>query len=122
MAISLVAQQATELARRASPQEAAIALVQAMYAGASLDGYAIRQPSLDPIRIGELKVQMISEYRGLDVSGRVLRIENHGRRDVTVDEKVLAPSNALAVSVATATLRAGAATTAYIVLPAGAFK
>ena len=63
---------------------------------------------------------MISEYRGLDVSGRVLRIENLSRKDVTLDEQVIAPSNALAVSVATATLKPGAATTAYIVLPAGA--
>ena len=116
----LVAQQPAELARRTSPQDAAIVLVQAMYAGASLDGYAIRQPLLDPVRVGELRVRMISEYRGVEVSGRVLRIENQGRKDVTLDEQVIAPSNALAVSVASSTLRPGAATTAYIVLPAGA--
>ena len=118
----LLAQQPAEVARRSSPQDASIALVQAMYSGASLDGYEVRQPLLNAVQVGELKVQMITEYRGLDVSGRVLRIENKGRKDVLLDEKVIAPSNAVAVSVSNPTLKAGEATTAYIVLPAGASK
>ena len=105
-----------------SPRDVTIALVQGMYAGGAVDGFELRQPNLDPVRVGPLKVRMISEYRGPDVSGRVLRIENESDRAVTLDETVIAPSNAVAVSVATPVLRPGQATTAYIVLPAGASK
>lgn len=118
----IMAEAPAEIARRASPEDTSVALVQAMYAQASLDGFEVRQPLLEPVFVGALKVQMISEYRGLDMAGRVLRIENTSRRDVTLDERVIAPTNAVAVSVANPDLKAGAITTAYIVLPTGATK
>ncbi len=102
--------------------DAPIALVQAMYAGTALDGFDFRQLSLDPVRVGALKVRMVSEYRGPDLSGRVLRIENVGGADVTLDETVIAPSNAVAVSVSAPKLKPGEVTTAFIVLPTGAVK
>lgn len=115
-------EQPAELARRASPADTSIALVQAMYSQGSLDGFEIRQPLRDAVHVGDLRVQMIMEYRGLDLSGRVLRIENKGRRDAVLDERVIAPSNAVAVSVANPNLKPGEATTAYIVMPTGAPK
>jgi conjugal transfer pilus assembly protein TraK len=115
----ILAAEPAEAARRASPQDTSVALVQAMYANASLDGFEIRQPLLPAVYVGSLKVQMISEYRGLEVAGRVLRIENKGRKEATLDERTIAPSNAVAVSVAKPILKAGEITTAYIVLPAG---
>jgi conjugal transfer pilus assembly protein TraK len=65
---------------------------------------------------------MIAEYRGAELSGRTLRIENGGAAAIGLDETVIAPSNALAVSVAQRKLQPGQATTAYIVLPTGAVK
>lgn len=118
----ILGEQPAELARRAAPSDTSIALVQAMYAQGALDGFEIRQPNLNAVQVGDLKVQMISEYRGLDLSGRVLRIENRGRRDLTLDEKLIAPTNAVAVSVAQPNLKAGQVTTAYIVLPTGATR
>ena len=118
----ILGQQPVELARRASPQDAAITLVQAMYAGSSLDGFEVRQPWRDPVHVGDLKVQMIAEYRGLDLNGRVLRIENKGRFPTALDEKRIAPANAVAVSLGSPNLKPGEATTAYVVLATGAAK
>ena len=75
----IMGEKPAELARAASPQETSAALVQAMYQSASLDGFEVRQPGLDPVMVGSFKVQMISEYRGLNLAGHVLRIENKGK-------------------------------------------
>lgn len=119
---TILAEQPTETARAASPTDTSIALVQAMYAQASLDGFELRQPELEPVFVGSLKVQMISEYRGLDLAGRVLRIENKGKKDALLEEGVIAPTNALAVSVVKPNLKPGEVTTAYIVTKTGASK
>jgi conjugal transfer pilus assembly protein TraK len=103
----------------ATPQEASASLVQAMYQSASLDGFDILPSRMDAVMIGTLKVQMISEYRGASLAGRVLKIENKGREPVSLGEGTIAPSNAIAVSVANPQLKPGEATTAYIVTPAG---
>ncbi|MDF0490470.1 type-F conjugative transfer system secretin TraK [Sphingomonas sp. H39-1-10] len=100
---------------RAGPREAAVALIRAMYGGGVIDGYEMRQRSLAPANIGALKVQLIAEYRGEMLNGRVLRIENKGRDTMTLDSKVIAPASALAVSVAEPELAPGRVTTAYLV-------
>jgi conjugal transfer pilus assembly protein TraK len=46
-----------------SPQEAAVVLIQAMYSNSVADGYEMRQRTLRR-SVGNLKVQMIAEYRG----------------------------------------------------------
>lgn len=115
----ILGEKPAELARAASPQETSAALVQAMYQSANLDGFEVRQASLDPVMVGTLKVQMIAEYRGLNLAGRILRIENKGKAPVTLDEGVIAPSNAVAVSVANPSLKPGEVTTAYIVTTSG---
>ena len=111
----IIGEKPAEVARAGSPEDSSAALVQAMYQNASLDGFDIRQPVLAPVMVGSLEVQMISEYRGLNLAGRVLRIENKGKAAVALDETVIAPSGAVAVSVANPDLKPGAATTAYIV-------
>lgn len=118
---ALLSEQPAERARASSPHETSAALVQAMYQSQALDGFAIRQPSLSPVMVGALKVQMITEYRGLNLIGRVLRIENTGTAPVTLDEQTLAPSNAVAVSIADPALAPRAVTTAFIVTPVGQF-
>jgi len=109
----------TRIAAAADPQEQAVRLVQAMYASSIPDGYRMRQPVLAAVHVGDLKVQMIAEYRGTTLTGKVLRIENDGRSATVLTERVVAPSNAVAVTIAEPNLAPGAATTAYIVLPAG---
>lgn len=108
-----------ELARAASPRDTAAGLIQAMYRSEALDGFEVRQPVLEPVRVGALQVQMLSEYRGLTLAGRVLRIENTGKAALALDERVLAPSNAVAISVADPDLAPGEVTTAFVVTPVG---
>ncbi|WP_298089632.1 type-F conjugative transfer system secretin TraK [uncultured Sphingomonas sp.] len=99
----------------ASPQDNAVELVQAMYANQVVDGYEMRQRALRPVYVGNLKVQMIAEYRGAELTGRVLRIENSGSDAVTLTEAAVAPASALAVSIAEPRLDPGKVTTAYLV-------
>lgn len=109
----------TRVAGPVDPDEQTVKLVQAMYSSNIPDGYQMRQPVLSPVRVGQLKVQMIAEYRSATLSGQVLRIENKGHAPVAVTENVLAPSRAKAVSIAEPNLAPGAVTTAYVVMPAG---
>ncbi|OYW86321.1 MAG: conjugal transfer protein TraK, partial [Sphingobium sp. 32-64-5] len=97
------------------PQDAAVELVQAMYSNALADGYEMRQRSLRPVYVGTLKVQMIAEYRGSQLTGRVLRIENKGDQSVELTTSMVAPASALAVSIADTRLAPGKVTTAYLV-------
>jgi len=98
-----------------APQDAAVELVQAMYSNAVADGYEMRQRTLRPVYVGTLRVQMIAEYRGSDLTGRILRIENKGDQSVELTEAMVAPSSALAVSIADTKLAPGKVTTAYLV-------
>jgi conjugal transfer pilus assembly protein TraK len=98
-----------------SPQDGAVELVQAMYSNQVVDGYEMRQRALRPVYVGNLKVQMIAEYRGADLTGRVLRIENRSTAPITLTEATVAPSSALAVSIAEPKLNPGQVTTAYLV-------
>ena len=109
----------TRIAAAADPQEQAVKLVQAMYSSSIPDGYRMRQPVLGAVHVGDLKVQMIAEYRGATLTGKVIRIENNARSPMVLTERVVAPSNAVAITIAEPNLAPGASTTAYIVLPAG---
>ena len=115
----ILSDQPAELARAVSLHETSASLVQAMYQSQAIDGFEIRQPEMNAVMVGELRVQMITEYRGLNLVGRVLRIENGGKKPVMLNEQTIAPSNAVAVSVAKTDLAAGEVTTAYIVTPSG---
>ena len=101
-----------------SQEDQAVSLVQAMYASAIPAGYRMRQPVRAPVHVGDLKVQQIAEYRGSELQGQVLRIENKGAKPLTLGDDLIAPSNAIAVTIAEPMLAPGAVTTAYIVSPA----
>lgn len=103
----------------ATQEDQAVSLVQAMYANKSVDGYELTQHTLRPVYVGDLKVQMIAEYRGDAMTGRVLRIENKGTQTRTLTEATVAPPNTLAVSIADANLAPGKVTTAYLVSKSG---
>jgi len=110
---------APQAAAASNPQDAAVGLIQAMYSNSVADGYEMRQRALRPVYVGTLKVQMIAEYRGTDLTGRVLRIENNGTAPVTLTEASVAPTSALAVSIAEPQLQPGKVTTAYLVSQTG---
>lgn len=102
-------------AEKLGTREAAIELVQAMYSNAIVDGFEMRQRAMRPVYVGTLKVQMIAEYRGAELTGKVLRIENKGHDAVELSEGLVAPASALAVSIAESKLAPGKVTTAYLV-------
>ena len=56
-----------------------------------------------------------AEYRGQDLTGKVLRIENTGDDPTELTERTVAPASALAVSIAEPKLAPGKVTTAYLV-------
>lgn len=103
----------------ASPQEGAIQLIQAMYSGRVSDGFEMKQRSVRPVQVGDLKVQMIAEYQGQDLTGHVLRIENTGSSETVLNDGMVAPRGALAVSISDPKLAAGKVTTAYLVSRTG---
>jgi conjugal transfer pilus assembly protein TraK len=104
---------------KAGPQDAAVELIQAMYSNSIVDGYEMRQRTLRPVFVGGLKVQMIAEYRGQELTGKVLCIENMSNAPIALNEGAVAPRSALAVSIAEPMLAPGKVTTAYLVSQIG---
>jgi TraK protein len=70
-----------------------------------------------PVRSGDLSVQLVSEYQGLDLTGRIVRIENLGSKPALLSEAMVAPKGAVAVSIANARLASRQATSVYVVTP-----
>lgn len=97
----------------------AVTLVRAMFEQKPLDGFEIRDQPRTPVNVGNLKVQLVSEYDGLSMAGKVLRIENTGKEPVVVSDDAIASQGAIAVSISNASLQPGQATGAYVVVPAG---
>lgn len=96
-------------------REAAIELVQAMYGGGDIEGYEMRERSLKAVYIGALKVQLIAEYKGPLVTGRVLRIENTGPKPIELTDQAISQESALAIAIAKPSLPPGTVTTAYLI-------
>lgn len=115
IAADRASENATPQTASVSPWDTAVELVQAMYSNSIVDGFEMRQRALRPVYVGNLKVQMIAEYRGSDLTGRVLRIENKSDAPITLTEATVAPTSALAVSIAEPKLDPGKVTMAYLV-------
>src|SRR3546814_18688249 len=86
-----------------------------MYSNAVAEGYEMRQRALRPVYVGTLQVQMIAEYRGPELTGKVLRIENKGASEIALTEAMVAPASALAVMMAEGRLAPRKVTTAQLV-------
>lgn len=95
--------------------EAAVRLIQAMANNQIVPGYTMRQAAGSPSRIGDLEVQLIAEYRGSGLLGKVIRLTNKSAEALNITESDIAPRDSIAVSLSTSTLKAGASTTAYLV-------
>ena len=100
-------------------ETSATRLIQAIAAQQQVPVFTVLQAIGLPSRAGKIEVQLIAEYRGASLAGKVIRLANRGDKAVTIAERDLAPTGTLAVSIANPVLAPGAATAAYIVGQAG---
>jgi conjugal transfer pilus assembly protein TraK len=109
----------TEKARdwevRTSPDETAVRLGLAMYAGQAIDGFDISETVLEPVRVGKLQVQQVSEYRGSEIRGRVLRVRNLGSDAVALDQGMFSPKGAVAFIAPVPELAPGQDSAVYLI-------
>ena len=99
-----------------TPQnQSAVRLIQAMATDQTIDGFEIRQFASPAARVGNLEIQLIAEYRGAALLGKVLRLTNRSKKPLPLAERDLAPKDTLAISLNEPSLAAGASTTAFIV-------
>ena len=96
-------------------ETSAVRLIQAMANDQTVDGFKVRQSSALPARVGDLEIQLIADYRGSALAGKVIRLANRGRKPLTLAEADLASSQTLAISIAQPTLKSGESTVAFIV-------
>ena len=97
----------------------AVGLVRAMFEQRTVAGFEIRDEARAPVNVGDLKVQLVSEYRSPSMTGKVLRIENTGNGPVSLSEELIAGDGAIAVAISNPELATGQATAAYVVVPSG---
>lgn len=81
----------------------------------TVDGFEVRQAANPPARVGDLEVQLIADYRGASLAGKVIRIANRGATQMTLAERDIAPADTLAVTIVNPVLDPGSSTTAFIV-------
>lgn len=112
---ALAANEASAWEEETPPDTSAVRLIQAMATQANIDGFVIRQASDLPVRVGDLELQLIAEYRGAALLGKTIRIANRGAKPILLNEREFAPKNALAVSIGAESLAPGAVTTALVV-------
>ena len=85
----------------------------------TVDGFEVRQRAAMPARVGDLEIQLIADYRGASLTGKVVRVHNRGSKPVTLAERDLAPRDTLALSIAEPKLEPGTSTTAFVVGASG---
>jgi conjugal transfer pilus assembly protein TraK len=81
----------------------------------TIEGYEVRQSTALPARVGDLEIQLVADYRGANLAGKVIRITNRRRKSITLAERDLAPRDTLAVSIVNPALDPGSSTTAFVV-------
>jgi conjugal transfer pilus assembly protein TraK len=95
--------------------QSAVRLVQAMANQGNVDGFTIRHSADLPVRVGSLEIQLIAEYRGASLLGKVIRLTNRGAKPLELAERDIAPRDTLAVSLSAASLAPHASATAFVV-------
>lgn len=117
---AIAANEATEFETAAPREEIAVRLIRAMANLESVPGYTLRQASASPRRVAGIEVQLIAEYSGAELSGKVIRLANRSGKPVSLEERDIAPRGTLAAAITTPELAPGEVTTAYIVGETGA--
>ena len=112
---ALAQQKASDWEGQGDPEDLPVRLVQAMVGKSIVDGYEIRQPALAAVVRGNLKVQLIMEYRGFRLVGKAVRIENVSNKPLILAESQIDPRGPLAVAIEEPNLKPGQATMAYVV-------
>jgi len=102
-----------------SAQETATRLIEAMYAQKPVEGYDISWRALAPVKVGDLKVQLVGQYAGPLLTGKLLKLSNSGTKPAVLTEAQVAPLDAVAISIANPKLEPGQETTAIVVVRAG---
>lgn len=102
-----------------SLDDRAVGLVRAMFEQRPVTGFEISDDARAPVNVGDLKVQLVTEYRSPTMVGKVLRIENTGEAPMVLREELIAGDGAIAVTISNPNLASGQATAAYVVVPAG---
>ena len=90
-----------------------------MFEQRPVTGFEISDAARAPVNVGDIKVQLVSEYRSPTMTGKVLRIENTGAAPMTLQEELIAGDGAIAVSISNRDLASGQATAVYVVVPTG---
>ena len=93
----------------------AVRLIQAMANDRTIEGFEVRQSSAMPARVGNLEIQLVADYRGASLAGKVIRVTNRGSKSLSLSTSDLAPKDTLAVSIANPVLEPGTSTTAFVV-------
>ncbi len=106
-------------AQQPDMQDASVQLVRAMFEQREIGGYSISDIPRAAVNIGELKIQLTSQYLGPVLTGQVMRIENTGSEEVTLTDALVGGRSALAVSVGNRSLAPGQATSAFVVVASG---
>lgn len=112
---SIAQGKAADWERETPLSTSAVRLIQAMANDRTVDGFEVRQAANPPARVGDLEVQLIADYRGASLAGKVVRIANRGPKRVTLAESDLAPADTLAITIVDPELDPGSSTTAFIV-------
>lgn len=112
---ALSTSEASAWEQQTAPQISAVRLIQAMATQGAVEGFTVRQASDAAVRVGDLELQLIAEYRGAALLGKTIRLANRGARPIALGEADFAPKDALAVSLGSTTLAPGAASTALVV-------
>ena len=112
---AIKAEAARDWELRASPEDTALHLAQAMYRSETIEGFDVRQTVLAPVRVGKLEVQQILEYRGSALKGLVLRVRNTGRDALPLDESMLAARGTVAFMTPVSELAPGQAAAVYLI-------
>lgn len=99
--------------------EAAVRLIQAMASGAPALGYAMSRPLGEPVQAGTLTAQLVAQYGGVDLVGRMFRIRNLGPRTVALTASLVAPATSVAVAILDSELKPSQETSAFVVMHTG---
>jgi conjugal transfer pilus assembly protein TraK len=114
--------EAAEWETAASPEDAAVRLIEAMASDAVLPGYRARAELSAPRRTEGIEVQLVAEYEGDALTGQHFLIRNLGKDSLMLAAEREAPAGALAFAYGRESLAPGEATSAFLVFAKGGLE
>jgi conjugal transfer pilus assembly protein TraK len=114
--------EAAEWETAASPEDAAVRLIEAMASDAVLPGYRARAELSAPRRTEGIEVQLVAEYEGDALTGQHFLVRNLGKESLVLAAEREAPAGALAFAYGRDSLNPGEATSAFLVFAKGGLE